>query len=113
MITHGTTSAYRKGCRCDKCRAQHLASMRTFHEAGKAPSRSYIISLLEHLPVGQPHILTPGELGGEAAWNGRTPEHPDDPIYMQGYDLWAERRRLLLEVRQEKALSLDARSHAS
>lgn len=41
-MTHGTTSAYARGCRCDACRAAQAAYMREYrHRNGSRPFRQW------------------------------------------------------------------------
>lgn len=68
MVSHGTRSAYNRGCRCDACReASRLARARQRSAAGERQSAS-VVSDYRELASPSLWILIAGLAGG-SAWS--------------------------------------------
>ena len=68
MTTHGTRSAYNRGCRCDECReAARLARARQ-RASQSSPTRSPPVAVNEG-PTAQDVLVIAGALiGGTGVW---------------------------------------------
>jgi hypothetical protein len=57
-IVHGTTYRYRRGCRCDSCRAAQTRAMRDYRSTPRPPTVDYRSELADVLNDLFPDGLT-------------------------------------------------------